>query len=356
MPAVDFWKGKRVLLTGHTGFKGAWLALWLNEMGADVLGVALEPENERGIFQSARIDQLMTSVIQDIRDLPPLQKIVQDYNPDILFHLAAQPLVRLAHKDPVGTFSTNMMGTVNILEAVRGCDALRAAIMVTSDKVYENHDTGADYVESDPVGGKEAYGTSKACCELLVNAYRHMLKESNPNMGIATARAGNVIGGGDWAEDRLVPDAMRTFTGNLPLIIRNPLSTRPWQHVLMPLEGYLLLAEKLAANAEKFEGGWNFGPTKEDAIPVGQLADLIVEQWNAESDGNASWEQDKGHHPYEAKLLSVDSEKARVGLSWNPTLDVYKGLSMTVDWYRAQNNGMGMRGISLDQIRKIITP
>lgn len=353
MPQADFWQGKRVLLTGHTGFKGGWLALWLQQMGAKVTGVALEPESELGIYRSAHIESLMTSHICDIRSAESFQAIIGRANPEIVFHLAAQPLVRQAHAFPVETFETNMMGTVHLFEGLKKLQNLQAVIVVTSDKVYENHDTGQDYVEDDRLGGKEAYGTSKACCELITNAYRHMLPEAGNKAGIATVRAGNVIGGGDWAADRLFPDAIRSFTGNQPFVIRNPLSTRPWQHVLMPLDGYIRLAEKLAADPKDWQGAWNFGPSPEDAIPVEQVANRIVDLWNADGESKACWQQDAGHHPYEAKLLSVDCSKAINILGWQPAWNVTRGLKETIDWYKAQQEGQDMQAFSLGQINSL---
>lgn len=352
VPAVcidaSFWKDRRVFVTGHTGFKGGWLCLWLARLGARVTGYALEPPTEPSLFDAAGIAGDLTSVIADIRDRRRLDAALASARPEIVFHLAAQPLVRRAHADPVETFDTNVMGTVNLLDALRRQDGVLAAVVVTSDKVYDNREWVWPYRETDRLGGSEPYGASKACAEIAVDAFRHAYFADGPRIGVATARAGNVIGGGDWAEDRLVPDAIRAFAAGETLRLRNPLAHRPWQHVLEPLAGYVRLAECLTAAPEKTAGGWNFGPAGGDSRPVRWVADTIARLWG----GDARWTLDNRANPHEARLLAVDSSRAEAELGWRPVWPVERALEHTVAWYRAHYEGRDMRALSIDQIEE----
>lgn len=343
-----WWHGRSVFLTGHTGFKGGWLSLWLAGMGARVTGYALAPVDQDGIFAASGVERQMHSVIADLREGELLNEAMRKAAPEIVFHLAAQPLVRRAFREPVETFATNVQGTVNLLEAVRRTDSVGAVVIVTSDKVYENHEWAWGYRETDGLGGQEPYGASKACAELVTEAYRHSYFHGKRTVGIATARAGNVIGGGDWSEDRLVPDAIRAFRQRVPLRLRNPASTRPWQHVLEPLAGYLILAERLASRPGSIAGAWNFGPDASSHTSVGEIAESLVRLWGQD----ARWHTDNPHGPYEAHLLAVDSTKARHGLGWRPRWDVAQALSRTVAWYKAQTESADMRALTLSQIEE----
>lgn len=297
MVDTKFWQGKRVYLTGHKGFKGSWLALWLVDMGAVVKGYALPPPTNPSLFEQAKIDELIESEIGDIRDLEKITASMQKFNPDILIHMAAQPLVRLSYKDPIETYDTNVMGTIKILEAAKGCKKLKAIVNVTTDKCYENKEWMWGYREDEPMGGYDPYSSSKGCAELVTSAYRRSFMQEQ-GIGLASARAGNVIGGGDWAGDRLIPDILKAFENNQPVIIRNPDSTRPWQHVLEPLSGYLLLAQNLYQNPTKFAEGWNFGPNDEDVKPVDWILNQMVANWPG-----ARWDLDKRNHPHEAGFI-----------------------------------------------------
>ncbi len=353
-PSPDFWRGKRVLVTGHTGFKGSWLAFWLSEMGADVYGLALPPENERCIFVRTGLDTRITSVLGDIRDQSIVDRMIADAKPEIVFHLAAQALVRRAHADPAETYSTNLTGLANVLDAVATTGTTSSLIVATSDKVYENRDNSHAFIESDSLGGVEPYGVSKAAGEFVVQAFRTSLGE-NPSLGVATVRAGNVIGGGDWAEDRLIPDAIRAFEAGTPLIVRNPNSTRPWQHVIDPLAGYILLAERLATGERVWRDAWNFGPDADQTHtgrPVREIADLLVTRWN-EGGGlpSASWvNTENTDAPYEAKTLQVNSDKAQTQLAWKPRISLETVIQQTVDWYLADQRGDDMCGLAAANI------
>lgn len=345
-PSPSFWKGKRVLVTGHTGFKGAWLSLWLSELGAHVHGLALEPEHERCTFNAVNLPSYMTSHIGDLRDVNFVDRVLADSKPEVIFHLAAQALVRRAHTDPHETYSTNLMGLTRLLEAARRCSNLKALIIATSDKVYENREDGRPFSETDRLGGVEPYGVSKAAGELIVEAFKHSLGPAS-QIGVATVRAGNVVGGGDWAEDRLIPDAINAFTSGQALELRNPNSTRPWQHVFDPLAGYVLLAEQLSTGAEHWRSAWNFGPIGDNmtqAYAVSEIADLLVSLWNAKGGSpTASWsDASSSDNPYEAKLLSVDSRKAQEALQWAPRLSLEQTLDLTVSWYLADQAGAHM--------------
>jgi CDP-glucose 4,6-dehydratase len=339
------WAGKRVLLTGHTGFKGGWLALWLHEMGAEVHGYALQPPTTPSLFQVACVDRCMaSSTIADVRDLPALTAAVRAAKPEIVFHLAAQPLVRESYRSPVETYATNVMGTVHLLEALRGIDSVRGVVNVTTDKCYENDGRSSPYLERDPMGGHDPYSSSKGCAELVTAAYRRSFL-SERKVHVATARAGNVIGGGDWAPDRLVPDFLRSLDAGQEVVIRSPDATRPWQHVLEPLSGYLMLAERLWKGGAECDGAWNFGPALEDAKPVR----WIVERLCAGVPG-ASWRVDLAPQPHEARALTLDSAKARDRLGWRPRWGIERALDRTLAWHRAWRAGADMRKACLEQI------
>lgn len=325
-----FWQGKRVYLTGHTGFKGGWLSLWLQSMGAVVKGFALEPNTAPSLFNEAKIANSMESEFGDIRDLQAVTSSMTAFNPDILIHMAAQPLVRLSYREPVETYSTNVMGSLHVLEAARQCTNLRAIVNVTTDKCYENREWEWGYREDEPMGGHDPYSSSKGCVELLTASYRHSFFNDPNKAALASARAGNVIGGGDWAEDRLIPDILRAFEKGEPVNIRNPLSTRPWQHVLEPLSGYLVLAEKLWNGGHSYAEGWNFGPKDEDARPVDWILDKVVQAWGP----GATWNLDANPQPHEARYLKLDISKARARLHWTPTWTLEETLTKIVNWHR----------------------
>jgi CDP-glucose 4,6-dehydratase len=348
LPNPSFWRGRRVLVTGHTGFKGGWLALWLKHMGADVTGYALAPEHQDGIFSAALVGSGMTPVTGDVRDLARFRQCMTLMRPEIVFHLAAQALVRRAHRDPLTTYATNVTGTANVLEAARYHPSVHTVVVVTSDKVYENLEQDRPFREDDKLGAKEPYGASKASAEIVTSAFRHGLGDRQ--LAVATVRAGNVIGGGDWGEDRLVPDAMHAFRHGLPLSVRNPKSTRPWQHVLDPLCGYLVLAERLSQGDTRWQTAWNFGG--KDSETVGDLAERMVRHWNT-SGGRPSgaWEKvPELGAPYEAKSLRLDSTKAATELGWKQRLLIGQALEWTVDWYIHQARGEAMEGPSRSMI------
>ena len=341
-----FWNSKKVFLTGHTGFKGSWMSLWLQSMGAIVKGYSLEPNTTPNLYTVASVGTAMDSEIGDIRDLNQITKSMSDFNPDILFHMAAQPLVRLSYQEPVDTYTTNVIGTVNVLEAARKCKSLKAIISVTTDKCYENKEWDWGYRESEPMGGHDPYSSSKGCAELVTSAYRRSFFSSEGTASLASARAGNVIGGGDWAEDRLIPDILRAFEESEPVVIRNPLSTRPWQHVLEPLSGYLVLAQELYLNGDDFAEGWNFGPKDEDCKPVGWILDEMVSHWG----NNASWGLDKNNNPHEAGFLKLDCSKASNRLKWNPKWNLQLTLKSIVDWHQIYSNGGDLKKQCLKEI------
>ena len=345
-----FWRGRRVFLTGHTGFKGGWLTALLHRLGAQVTGYALAPEPGPSLFATARIGELTAaSYIADIRTGAALTAAMGDAQPSIVLHLAAQALVGRARAEPAETFDTNVMGTVRLLDAVRATPSVEAVVVVTSDKVYDNLEWPWAYRETDRLGGKEPYGASKAACEIVLQAYRHSYFLGDRPVPIASARAGNVIGGGDWAQGRLIPDAIRAFASGEPLIARNPAAVRPWQHVLEPLAGYLRLARALTEGLLlPLDGGLNFGPAAEDAWPVARVIDAVARRWG---DG-AAWRQAPGVQPYEARLLEVDSARARAVLGWTPKWRLEAGLDRTVDWYRAVQDGEDPRAVTLRQIEE----
>lgn len=341
-----FWCGRKVFVTGHTGFKGSWLCLWLQQLGAKVTGYALEPPTTPSIFTEAKVEKgLEKSIVGDVRDAEFFTQFMQQVEPEIVIHMAAQPLVRYSYANPVDTYSTNIMGTVNMLEAVRKTPSVKAVLNITSDKCYENVKCVQGYREDDPMGGYDPYSSSKGCAELISSAYRKSFLQ-NEGIALATARSGNVIGGGDWAKDRIVPDAMRAFIANKTLLVRNPHATRPWQHVLEPLTGYLLLCQKLVEQSEGFAEGWNFGPDGEDAKPVSTLADIMIRSWG----GDARWNSDGGKHVHEANYLKLDCLKAKTLLKWKPVWHLERGLEETVQWYKAWHQKQEMHSYTVDQI------
>ena len=342
----SFWKGKKVYLTGHTGFKGSWLSLWLQNMGALVKGYSLDVNTNPALFTQANVAAGMDSEIGDIRNLEKLTESMVSFSPDILIHMAAQPLVRLSYQEPVDTYTTNVIGTVNVLEAARKCSNLKAIVSVTTDKCYENKEWEWGYRENEPMGGLDPYSSSKGCAELVTSAYRRSFFSSEDTASLASARAGNVIGGGDWAEDRLIPDILSAFEKSEPVVIRNPLSTRPWQHVLEPLSGYLVLAQELFLNGDNFAEGWNFGPKDEDCKPVSWILDKMVTYWG----NNASWNLDKNNNPHEAVFLKLDCSKASNRLKWNPKWNLQLTLKSIVDWHQLYTNGGDLKKQCLKEI------
>lgn len=346
-----FWQGKKVFLTGHTGFKGSWLSLWLQSMGAQVQGFALTPPTTPALFAEARVGDGMQSEIGDIRDQQAVSRCLISFNPDVLIHMAAQPLVRLSYREPVETYATNVMGSLHVLEAARQCSNLRAIVNVTTDKCYENREWEWGYREDEPMGGHDPYSNSKGCVELVTAAYRNSFFNTPQSAALATGRAGNVIGGGDWAEDRLIPDILRAFEKGLPVTVRNPQATRPWQHVLEPLSGYLVLAEHLWTQGHAFAQGWNFGPRDEDARPVEWILDHMVDTWGE----GAHWQLDQDPQPHEANYLKLDISKARARLHWTPTWDLETTLARIVNWHRAWLSGAEMQALCLDEINAYMT-
>ena len=341
-----FWRGKRVFLTGHTGFKGGWLALWLTDMGAEIHGYALTPPTEPNFFTVANLqDRLARSTIADIRDAASLAQAMQAARPDIVLHLAAQPLVRYSYVAPVETYAVNVMGTVNLLEAVRQTPSVKAVVNVTTDKCYENREWVWPYRENEAMGGFDPYSSSKACSELVTAAYRRSFLKA-AGIHLASARAGNVIGGGDWAADRLVPDFLRALDASQTLTIRSPLATRPWQHVLEPLSGYLMLAEKLFTEGQSFADAWNFGPEEADARPVQWIVEYLCGQVP-----DAVWKCDAASQLHEANMLKLDSSKAKVQLGWRPRWNLQVALGMTLAWHQAWKQGSDMAAISVQQIQ-----
>jgi len=339
------WQGRRVLVTGHTGFKGGWLALWLSAMGARVTGLALEPPSVPSLFDVARIDGVVDHVIGDIRDADVVHDLMRRVRPEVIFHLAAQPLVRLSYDQPVETYATNVMGTVNVLEAARRAGCVRAIVSVTSDKCYANREWDWPYRESDPLGGHDPYSSSKACAELVTAAYRASYFASDGPL-VASVRAGNVIGGGDWASDRLVPDLVRAFEAGVAPLIRAPDAVRPWQHVLEALGGYLMIAERLLAGERRFADAWNFGPGDADAQPVRWIVDRMRQAWA----GGAAAVLDSGPRPHEAGLLRLDSSRARNALGWRPALTLGETIDWIVAWHKAVGAGEDARAVTREQI------
>lgn len=340
-----FWRGRRVLLTGHTGFKGSWLSLWLQSMGATLRGIALPPPTSPALFEVARVMEGMEHRVVDIRDAAAVQSQFDEFKPEVVIHMAAQPLVRLSYLHPIDTYATNVMGTVHILEAARHCTSVKAMVNVTTDKCYDNREWVWGYRENEAMGGHDPYSSSKACAELVSTAYRQsFLKEAG--IGMATARAGNVIGGGDWASDRLIPDILRALPTQQPILIRHPHAIRPWQHVLEPLSGYLLLAQRLYDQGQTDAEAWNFGPQEADARPVQWIADYLCRSWS----NAAIWSIQPGHHPHEAGVLKLDITKAQHRLQWVPKWSLETALQQVIDWHRAWLGGQDMRAVCLHQI------
>jgi CDP-glucose 4,6-dehydratase len=351
----SIWRNKRVFLTGHTGFKGGWLALWLASKGAIVRGYALDPSTEPSFFTQANLPSLIEDIRGDIRNPQALDAAIMDFAPDVVFHLAAQPLVRYSYLDPITTYETNVLGTARVLDAIRRTPSVRAVVSVTTDKCYENiEDPHHAYAETDPLGGYDPYSSSKACAELVSSAYRQSFfptaRIADHNCAVATARAGNVIGGGDWSTDRLLPDLIRGFLSNAPVLIRRPHAIRPWQHVLEPLMGYIQLAEHLLsedrAAAARYATAFNFGPAESDDQPVQWIVEKMAALWSP----TATWTLDPDPGPHEAGYLMLDATKARTQLQWQPRLNLETALHWLVDWYKASNTGADMQAFTLHQI------
>jgi CDP-glucose 4,6-dehydratase len=331
---------RRVLITGHTGFKGSWLSLWVTELGANVIGYSLEPPTEPNLFESVNLMDKITHIIGDVRDEKHLISVFEKYQPEFVFHMAAQPLVRTSYKEPRLTYETNVMGTVNVLEAVRKTKSVRVCVIITSDKCYENKEWVYGYRETDPMGGYDPYSSSKGCAELVTAAYRKSF--FNPedygkthNVALSSVRAGNVIGGGDWGDDRIIPDCIRALSKGEKIVIRNSSATRPWQYVLESLSGYLLLGALMYKDGTKYSDAWNFGPNDESIIAVEELVKLVIKYW-----GSGSYTIDTSSHPHEAGLLKLDASKARALLGWKPIYDVYEAVEKTINWYKNFYNGM----------------
>jgi CDP-glucose 4,6-dehydratase len=347
----SFWLNKRVLITGHTGFKGSWLSLWLTSLGAKLFGYALAPNSSPSLFELANIKSLMKTFEADVRNSEQLSIALEEIQPEIIFHLAAQSLVRTSYDDPLLTFQTNVMGTANLLESIRTLKLPCSVVNVTSDKCYENREWHWGYREIDPLGGFDPYSNSKACSELVTSSYRssffHPSEYHTHKVALATARAGNVVGGGDWAKDRLIPDVLKALENNQILNIRYPNAVRPWQHVLEPLHGYLILAEKLHTTGSKFAKAWNFGPNENDACTVATVAFKLAKLWDKQN----SWQVASGTHPHEANYLSLDTSLARKELGWKPMLSIDKTIKLIFDWEKARLNNEDVRQTSIQQIK-----
>jgi CDP-glucose 4,6-dehydratase len=341
-----FWKGKKVFITGHTGFKGAWLSTWLKNCGSDVAGFALPPNTQPNLFEVAGVAEGMHSINGDVRDLKKLTKCMVDFSPEVVIHMAAQSLVRRSYKDPVETYSTNVMGTVNLLEAVRKTVSVKVVINVTTDKCYENKEWVWGYREDDPMGGHDPYSNSKGCSELITRSYRNSFFNYPGAAQIATVRAGNVIGGGDWADERLIPDILKSFAKKKLAVIRNPSAVRPWQHVLEPLSGYLKLSELLYTHGVEYAGGWNFGPNDSDVKSVSVIVEYLVKRWG----GGVGWIHDTSQQPHEAQLLKLDTSKARSNLNWSPKWNLYTSLDRIIEWQKDWLSDGDMKAMTLKQI------
>lgn len=345
----SFWQGRRVFITGHTGFKGSWLSFLLNRLGATVIGYSQPPNTTPNLFNLLSLDSLVESHVDDIRDLKKLTSVMQKSQPDVVIHMAAQALVRPSYNDPVDTYATNVMGTVNLLEAIRHTESVRAVVNVTTDKCYDNQDWVWGYRENDRLGGGDPYSNSKACSELVTDSYRRSFFAES-DVAIATARAGNVIGGGDWSKDRLIPDVVRSIESGEPLNIRYPQAVRPWQHVLEPLVGYLKLAENLYRGDEFAQGGWNFGPDNEQAKPVEWILTSMKREWP----GDWQWIVESAPQLHEANYLKLDSSKAKTLLGWQPKLAIEDSIKLTAEWYRAFFDGQSMVKLTEQQIKQYI--
>lgn len=347
-----FWNNRKVFITGHTGFKGSWLSLWLYDLGAKVTGYALQPPTKPSLFELCRIDGMVKSIIADVRDLKALSCAMSGAGPEIVIHMAAQPLVLESYEDPVETYSTNVMGTVNLFEAVRRCKGIKAVINVTSDKCYENRERVRGYRENEPMGGFDPYSNSKGCSELVTSAYRNSFFSPAGSdahaAGLASARSGNVMGGGDWAKDRLIPDCVRALLKGEKIMIRNPAAIRPWQHVLEPLSGYLVLAQRLYGSGPEFSQAWNFGPESRDEKSVEWIVKRICDNWG----GGASYETSAGDHPHEATCLKLDHSKAKTRLGWRPRWKLEHSIGKVVEWTKAYGRKEDLTGVSLKQIEE----
>jgi CDP-glucose 4,6-dehydratase len=348
----SFWNGRNVFVTGHTGFKGSWLLLWLNSLGANVTGYALQPPTHPSLFEQAGVADTVRSIFADVRDFPRLKAALAECRPEVVIHMAAQSVVRRGYEDPIETYSSNVMGTVHLFEAVRQLGHACSVVNITSDKCYTNREWVWPYREDEPMGGRDPYSNSKGCAELVTAAYRESFFNPNSHecgsVALASARAGNVIGGGDWTRDQLIPDIMRAFLAGKPCLIRNPSAIRPWQFVLEPLRGYLMLAERLAKEASAFATSWNFGPSDTDAKPVSSITDSLARSWG----GGASWIRDSAMHPSESHLLKLDISKARACLEWHPVLPLNQALEWVVEWYRAFEAGADLRRVTQQQIER----
>jgi CDP-glucose 4,6-dehydratase len=348
----SFWKGRKVFVTGHTGFKGGWLSLWLDALGADATGYALEPPTQPNLFEQGRVAKAIPTIFGDVRDFPTLKNALAECRPEVVIHMAAQSVVRRGYDDPIETYSSNVMGTVHVLEAVRQLELRCAVVNVTSDKCYINREWEWGYRENEPMGGHDPYSNSKGCAELVTSAYRasYFPPDSFDRHGVALAsvRAGNAIGGGDWTSNQLIPDLMRGFLSGNPCLIRNPSAYRPWQFVLEPVRGYLMLAERLAQDAKRFASSWNFGPADADAKPVSWIADELAKLWGR----SASWTRDTARHPEEAHALKLDASKAKTYLDWHPHLPLGQALEWITDWYLAFQAGGDLESITRRQIEQ----
>ncbi|MEM7207700.1 MAG: CDP-glucose 4,6-dehydratase [Pseudomonadota bacterium] len=346
----NFWSKKKVLVTGHTGFKGSWLSMWLSEAGADVAGYSLAPNTQPSLFELANVARRIESHIGDIRDLEKIKNVMQEFKPDIVVHMAAQPLVRHSYSDPLETYTTNVIGTANVFEAIRQCESVSVVVNVTTDKCYENKEWCWGYREIEPLGGHDPYSSSKACSELVTTTYQKCFLNEKTGVRLASARAGNVIGGGDWSADRLIPDFMRSMLSGNAVQIRNPRSIRPWQHVLEPLSGYLLLVQKLSASeGEHYVGAWNFGPVSSEAKTVGWIANELCSKWEGAEWLDVSGEPENADM-HEANYLQLDCGKANMELNWWPRTNLNVALQWIVDWYQSFSRGEGMESKTLDQI------
>jgi CDP-glucose 4,6-dehydratase len=341
----EFWQGRKVLMTGHTGFKGCWLSLWLQAMGAELRGIALQPPTTPALFDVAQVAKGMDSQLADIRDASAIVRLVKDFQPEIIIHMAAQPLVRLSYQQPIETYATNVMGTLHVLEAARYAGSVRAIVNITTDKCYDNREWAWGYREDEPMGGHDPYSSSKGCAELVSSAYRKSFLQ-DAGIALATARAGNVIGGGDWAMYRLIPDVIRAIGEGQTAQIRSPNAVRPWQHVLEPLSGYLVLAQALYECGEEFSEGWNFGPAATDAKPVQWIVEQLAAKWGPQ----ARWAVDRDLHPHEAHLLMLNSAKAIEKLGWQPVWTLEQTLSRIVAWHKAHLEGANMHENCLKEI------
>ena len=350
---ASFWKGRKVFITGHTGFKGSWLSLWLQHLSADVVGFALPPPTVPSLFESADVAAGMRSITGDVRDPSQLRECLAAHRPDVVFHMAAQSVVRASYVDPAGTYATNVMGTVNLFDALRGMPGRAAIVNITTDKVYQNNEWVWGYRESDALGGRDPYSNSKACSELVTQAFAESYFGGAGQSGesaklIATARAGNVIGGGDWTPDQLLPDVVKALQEGRQPVLRNPQSVRPWQFVLDCLGGYMTLAERLFMDGGDFTGAWNFGPSSDDAREVRQIVERLAARWP----GPRGWHQDPGPHPHEAGILKLDSTKSTESLGWRPRLAVDEALDWIADWYVRYFDGTPARALCLEQIKR----